>query len=202
MAKQTFSSFKELLIKKELSEENSQRDVRFDALARIFRYVQAEIILSNTQHFEPAEIDVIKALLNNKELRERDSKISPKDAETLVKKELSSVSDKTKAMICDLLEDEAKSAQKEHKRLSSLADKYHPKDPGEELKDLQGRIKEIQLDVVDIEMNLMTLENDGKTGTEVFKKTNNARDRRMQLIARLEKQVQGVKRKLETQSKK
>lgn len=201
MAKQTFNSFKELLVKKELSEENSQRDVRFDTLARIFRFVQADIILSNTQHFDDAEVETIQALLKNQDLRNLESKISPKDVEVIVKKALVTVKDKSKALICDLLEDEAHSAQKEHKRLQSLAEKYHPKDAGEELGDLQARIKEIQLDVVDIEMNLMTLENDGKQGSEYFKKAQNARERRRQLISRLEKQIQGVQRKLERQPK-
>jgi chromosome segregation ATPase len=82
-----------------------------------------------------------------------------------------------------------------------LAEKFHPKDPSEELAELNRRIKEIQLDVVDIEMNLMTMENDGKEGSEYFKKAQNARERRKQLIARLEKQVLGVKRKLEKQPK-
>jgi hypothetical protein len=201
MAKQTFSSFKELLVKKELSEENSKRDVRFDTLGKIFRFVQEDIILSNTQHFDAEEIQSIKGLLKNDELRNIESKISPKDCEALVKKELQGVQDKTKSLICDLLEDEAKSAQKEHKRLVSLAEKFHPKDPSEELAELNRRIKEIQLDVVDIEMNLMTMENDGKEGSEYFKKAQNARERRKQLIARLEKQVLGVKRKLEKQPK-
>lgn len=201
MVKQTFNSFKELLVKKELSEENSQRDVRFDTLARIFRFVQADIILSNTQHFAESEVEIIQTLLKNQELRNLESKISPKDTEVVVKKALASVKDKSKSLICDLLEEEAKSAQKEHKRLQSLAEKYHPKDAGEELGDLQDRIKEVQLDVVDIEMNLMMLENDGKQDSEYFKKAEHARERRRQLIARLEKQVQGVQRKLVRQPK-
>jgi hypothetical protein len=135
MAKQTFNSFKELLVKKELSEENSQRDVRFDTLARIFRFVQADIILSNTQHFAESEVEIIQSLLKNQELRNLESKISPKDTEVVVKKALASVKDKSKSLICDLLEEEAKSAQKDHKRLQSLAEKYHTKDAGEELGD-------------------------------------------------------------------
>jgi hypothetical protein len=195
MAKQTFGSFKELLVRKELSDDNAQRDVRYESLGRIFRYVQADIILSNAQHFEAADIKAIKSLLSNEQLRDKNNKISAAEVEKLVKKGLESISLKTKALLCELLDTESKVAQKETRYIETLAEKFHPKDSSEELIELKTRIKEIQLDIVDIEMNLMTLENDGKTDSEFFKKATNARERRRQLVLRLEKQIQGVERK-------
>jgi hypothetical protein len=197
MAKQTFGSFKELLIKRELSDENAKRDVRTEVLAKIFRYVQSEIILSNVQHFSVEDQAAIDALLQDELLRDRNSKVTISNAEAIVNKGLASLDAKTKALLCDLLEEEAKVAQKEHKRIEKLSAKFHPNDPGEELADLKARIKEIQLDIVDIEMSMMTLENDGRQESEPFKKAKNARERRKQLISRLQKQIQGVQKKLE-----
>lgn len=194
MAKQTFSSFKELLVKKEL--DSTERNVRQDVLMRIFRFVQPDIILSNAQHFEANDLDAIAKILKAEGLQAGPHGKAQAEAERIIREGLSEVSDKTKALLCDLLEDESKIAQKETQRMEKLAEKFHPKDPSEELTDLRGRIKEIELDIVDIEMSLMTLESEGLEGTERFKKASNARERRRQLIQRLEKQIQGVEKKL------
>ena len=201
MASQTFASFKELLVKKELSDPNPQREVRYDSLARIFRHVQADIILSNVQHFAAAEIAIIKKLLANEQIQDKHSKISAAELEKLVKKGCDGLSEKSKSLLCELLDADSKVAQKDNQRLEALAEKFHPKDASEELKELQLKIAELKSEIVDIEMTLMTLENDGQTATEFFKKSSNARERRRQLVIRFEKQIQGIERKLSRPSK-
>lgn len=197
MAKQTFGSFKELLVKGELSDSSIEPEVKTKTLAKIFRFVQSEIIMSNVQLFENADQVVVKKLLDDVFLRDRNSKITLSKAEEIVSKGLDSLGAKEKSLLCELLGDEAKSAEKEHKRIQNLADKYHPKDAAEEITELKARIKEIQLDVVDIEMTLMTLENDGRQASEPYHKAKAARERRRHLISKLEKQVHALNRKVD-----
>ena len=197
MAKQTFGSFKELLVKGELSDSSIDPEVKTKTLAKIFRFVQSEIILSNVQLFADTDRLVVEKLLKDSFLRDRNSKITLSNAEEIVLKGLEALGVKEKALLCELLGDEAKEAEREHKRIQNLADKYHPKDASEEMTELKARIKEIQLDVVDIEMTLMTLENDGRQTSEPYHKAKAARERRRQLISRLEKQVHALNRKVD-----
>lgn len=197
MAKQTFGSFKELLIKKDLSSEgSSDLNVKMDVLVRIFRFVEPDIVKSNVQDFPESDLKVIKALLAKPEVREGSAKNANSQAEKIIRDGLVDVSEKSKGLLCELLGEESKSAFSEAKRLEALAAKFHPKDAGEEYEDLKRRIKEIQADIVDIEMSLMTLESDEQTQTERYKKASNARERRRQLVKRLEKQLEGVEKKL------
>jgi hypothetical protein len=197
MAKQTFGSFKELLVKRELSESPVEHEVKTKTLVKIFRYVQSEIILSNVQLFADADKVVIEKLLKDSFLRDRNSNVTLSNAEEIVLKGLALLGVKEKSLLCELLGDEAKEAEMEHKRIQNLAEKYHPKDATEEITELKARIKEIQLDVVDIEMTLMTLENDGRQTSEPYHKAKGARERRRQLISRLEKQVHALNRKVD-----
>jgi hypothetical protein len=199
MAKQTFGSFKELLIKKDLSDGGDDLNVKMDVLVRIFRFVQPEILESNVQDFPEADLTAIRGLLKNSEVREGSPKNANSAAERLIRDGLVGVSEKSKGLLCELLGDESKSAQSEAKRLENLAAKFHPKDAGEEHEDLKRRIKEIHADIVDIEMSLMTLESDDQVQSERYKKANNARERRRQLVKKLEKQLEGVEKKMAKQ---
>jgi septal ring factor EnvC (AmiA/AmiB activator) len=196
MPKQTFGSFKELLIKKDLSGGESDLNVKVDVLVRIFRFVQPEIVLNNVQHFPEADIKVIKALLSKPEIRDGSAKNVNSQAEKLIRDGLLNLSEKSKGLLCELLGEESKSAQSDAKRLESLAEKFHPKDATEEHEELKRRIQELKADIVDIEMSLMTLESDDSAQSERYKKASNARERRRQLLKRLEKQLEGVAKKL------
>jgi|SaaInlStandDraft_1057018.scaffolds.fasta_scaffold26581_2 hypothetical protein len=196
MAKQTFGSFKELLVKKDLSDGGEDLNVKVDVLVRIFRFVQSDIVESNVQDFPEEDLKSIKALLKKPEVKEGSAKNANSQAERIIRDGLVGVSEKSKGLLCELLGDESKSAQADAKRLETLAAKFHPKDAGEEYDELKRRIKEIHADIVDIEMSLMTLESEEQVQSERYKKANNARERRRQLVKRLEKQLEGVEKKM------
>ena len=50
-------------------------------------------------------------------------------------------------------------------------------------------------------MNLMQMESDVQKNTERYKKTYNARERRMQIVQKLEKQIQGIEKKKSKKAK-
>ena len=193
MSKHTFSSFKELLIKKELSDDSAKRSVDYRRIAEIFQNCSIESIRSNCKHFEDAEQASLKKLL--KKLNALSEKPNLVELENLSKEALSNWSNKSLLTFSDLLENEAKAAATEAKKIEKLAKKYQPKDLDEEFAELQNRIKEIQMDIVDIEMNLMQMEKSEQKNSERYKKNYNARERRKQVVQRLEKQIQGLKKK-------
>ncbi|MBF0198334.1 MAG: hypothetical protein HQL32_11515 [Planctomycetes bacterium] len=195
MSRQSFNSFKELLVKKSFSDTQEKREVRYDVLTKILRFVQHDVIISNIKDFSDEDKKLISAILKLEKFNNPQSKLSNGEYEAIARDQLGNVSDQSKLILIDLLEEEAKDALKEQKKLEKLAAKFHPKDPAEEFKDLQSRIAEIKSSVIDIEMNIMTMENDGQENTEHCKKAKNARERRLQLVSRLEKQLQAVEKK-------
>ena len=201
MARQSFNSFKELLVKKDLAQEGA-REVRYDVLTKIFRFVQKDIVLNNIKHFTDEDQSAISSLFKLEQFSSQDTKLSNGEYEALVRDQLKGISDKSKLLLIDLLEEEARDAVKENKRLEKLAEKFHPKDAGEEKEDLARRIAELKKDIIDIELTLMTLESEGQETSDRFVKMNNARERRRQLVQRLEKQLTAVTKKVQAQSKK
>lgn len=200
MSQNTFSSFKELLIKKDLSDENPDHSVNYKSIAEIFHHCSSEVISSNGKHFSDEEQSSLRKFL--KKLRKLENKPTLIELESLCKEALDSWSSKSLASFSELMKEKAKDAQLQAQRIEKLAKKYQPKDSAEELEELQNRIKELQLDIVDIEMSLMQMEQGEQQNTERYKKTYNARERRRQVVQRLEKQIQGIQKKLKQPSKK
>lgn len=192
---QSFSSFKELLIKKKLSDKD-ERSVRYDVLSRIFLTVSEKLIKNNIKHFGDEEKKVIHAVLDHEDVKNKNENLSKGEYEALVRNGLQELSDETKLLLLDLLEEECKKAEKENKKIETLAKKYKPKDLTEEYEHVKGRIKELENDIIEIEMSLMVLEKEEQQGTKGFKKKQDARERRKQLINKLEKQKQSIEKKL------
>lgn len=200
MSQNTFSSFKELLIKKDLSGESADSTVDYKCIADIFYHCSSEAIKSNAKLYSEEEQSTLKKFL--KKLKKLEAKPTLNEMESLCKEGLNSWSNKSLASFGELMKDEAKDARLQAQRIEKLAKKYQPKDSAEELGELQARIKELQMDIVDIEMNLMQMEKGEQQNTERYKKTYNARERRKQVVQRLEKQIQGIEKKRSQQSKK
>ena len=199
MSKNTFSSFKELLVKKDLSGDDSAKSVDYKVLVKIFAHLSKEVILSSGKHFDEEDQTSLKQLL--KKIQSQ-SELSQNDLEALIKEELKGWDAAKLVKFSELLEPEAADAQAQAKRIEKLAKKYQPKDANEEYAELQNRIKELQMDIVDIEMNLMQMEQQDQQNSERYKKANNARERRKQVVQRLEKQIQGIEKKLAKQQSK
>jgi hypothetical protein len=200
MSQNTFNSFKELLIKKDLSDESVSSAVDYKCIADIFYHCSPEAIQSNAKHFCEEEQSSLKKFL--KKLKKLESKPTLNELESLCKEALSAWSDKSLASLSELMREEAKDARVQAQRIEKLAKKYQPKDSSEDLAELQTRVKELQMDIVDIEMNLMQMEKGEQQNTERYKKTYNARERRRQVMQRLEKQIQGIQKKSKQNSNK
>jgi len=193
MSKQTFGSFKELLIKSDLSSDESSRPVNYQSLVNIFSNCSKETLLANAKLFNADESKALTILI--KKFKTGACEPTPTNMESVVKEQLSSWSNKSLLSFIDLLEPEAEAALAQIKNIAQLAKKYQPKDQEEEIIQLKERVKEIQLDIINIEMTLMQLEKDAQQNTEPYKKSYNARERRKQLMQKLEKQIQGIEKK-------
>lgn len=201
MAQQSFNSFKELLLKKNLSGEDG-RQVHYDTLSNIFRFVQPNIIENTIKDFDDKECSIFKELLKKPELQSNsEAKLSNGEYEALVRDACKDVADSSKLKLIDLLEKEVKQAQKEAKKLEKISRSIKTEDPAEEKADLENRIKDLQRDIIDIEMNLMSMESNEQQNTERYKKAYNAREKRKVIIGKCEKQLQFVLKKLEKNSK-
>lgn len=203
MKPQSFSSFKELLIKKDLADDgDQQKSIRYDVLGRIFRFIPSNLIQSNIKHFDDASKKIIHKVFDLPALQEDNSKLSNGEFEALIRDSLQNLSDAKKLLLIDLLEKDAFTYQKENKKIEFLANKYQPKDPKEALDDLSERIEDLKQSIIDIECNLMTMEKDQQETSKHYKKSADARERRKQLLAKLEKQKLGLEKKIKSNTKK
>jgi len=192
MPQQSFGSFKELLVKKTLNQTDDSREVRYDILTNIFRFIQANIIKNNIKHFDKDEQKAFLDLLSLEAFKPVRSNLSNGEFEAIVRDATKSIADQSKLKLIDLLESEVKKAQREKKQIDSISRSMKANNPEEEKEELEDRIKDLHRDIIDIEMNLMSMENNEQQNSEHFKKAFNARDKRKILVGKLQKQLSKI----------
>ena len=192
MPQQSFGSFKELLVKKTLNQTDDSREVRYDILTNIFRFIQANIIKNNIKHFDKDEQKAFLDLLSLEAFKPVRSNLSNGEFEAIVRDATKSIADQSKLKLIDLLESEVKKAQREKKKIDSISRSMKANNPEEEKEELEDRIKDLHRDIIDIEMNLMSMENNEQQNSEHFKKAFNARDKRKILVGKLQKQLSKI----------
>jgi hypothetical protein len=192
MAQESFASFKELLLKKNFEDSEDTREVRYDILTNIFRYIQPNIIKSNIIHFEEKEHKALLGIQQHEGFKSENDGLSNGEYEAIVRDATKNIKDSSKLKLIDLLEKEVKESLKEKKKIDKISRNLKSNNPEEEKADLEDRIKDLHRDIIDIEMNLMSMENHGQEQTERFKKTLNARDKRKIIVGKLEKQLQKI----------
>ena len=193
---QSFSSFKELLIKKDLQTGDDKREVRYNVLTDIFRYVQKNVILEYSKHFDDGDRKIIEELIERPEWTDTSRKLSNGEYEAMVRDSLKSLDEGKKVKLIDILEKESKVAFRENQKREKMMRRYQPEDPKEKLELIIDRIKDLQGDIIDIEMTLMQMESDGLKNGKGYHKVSNARERRKQALARLEKDKVALEKKL------
>jgi hypothetical protein len=189
MSQQSFGSFKELLIKKKIDGSADDREVRYDILTNIFRFIQSNIIINNLKHFDDNDQKAFMSILNQKAFKNGDTNLSNGEYEAIVRDETKEIDNQNKLKLIDLLESDVKKAMSEKKKIDKISRNLKSSNPQEEKEELEDRIKDLHRDIIDIEMNLMSLENNEQQNTERFKKTLKARDKRKLLVGKLEKQL-------------
>jgi hypothetical protein len=192
MPQQSFGSFKELLVKKTLNQTDDSREVRYDILTNIFRFIQANIIKNNIKHFDKDEQKAFLDLLSLEAFKPVRSNLSNGEFEAIVRDATKPIADQSKLKLIDLLESEVKKAQREKKKIDSISRSMKANNPEEEKEELEDRIKDLHRDIIDIEMNLMSMENNEQQNSEHFKKAFNARDKRKILVGKLQKQLSKI----------
>jgi len=192
MPQQSFGSFKELLVKKTLNQTDDSREVRYDILTNIFRFIQENIIKNNIKHFSEDEQKSFLNLLSLEAFQTTNNNLSNGEFEAIVRDSTKTIDDQSKLKLIDLLEAEVKKAQREKKKIDSISRKMKSNNPEEEKQELEERIKDLHRDIIDIEMNLMSMENHEQQNSERYKKTFNARDKRKILVSKLEKQLNKI----------
>lgn len=193
MSKQTFSSFKELLVKKDLPGEE-ERKVDNRILGDIFQFIAPEFFREAIRHFKESDRKVLMDCYSNEALRSSGS-LPRGAAEALVREGLRGLDDKVKISLMDLLEEDARKAAKEARRMQALANKYQPKDPAEEMKELDIRIASLDKEIQDIEMDLMVYEREGMEKSRRFANASDARERRRILKIKLLKRKKELTQK-------
>ncbi|MBF0244771.1 MAG: hypothetical protein HQL31_05815 [Planctomycetes bacterium] len=195
MAREKYSSFRELLIKKNSSEESVIPGTAvpdYSSLVRIFTQVRREALERGVSDFCAEDRQQILAVLDRPEFREHPESHSESRLVESVRSGLKNLSDNKKVLLTSILGTESLRAEQENKKIQRLAEKYQPLDPGEKIAELNTRIKSIREEVMEMELSMMDLERNDNSNSAAYNKKKLLREKRLQTIVKLQKDIKSL----------